>query len=136
MLDCNDEAYLAARAIQFFTPGVPQVYYVGLLAGENDNKNVILTGEGREINRKNFSIDEIDKAVQKQVVKRLLKLIRFRNEYPAFNGEFKVMDSSDDKINLLWKKDEKSCSLHVDLITLTSVINFQNDAGKIEYFKI
>ncbi len=29
-------AYLMARAIQFFLPGVPPVYYVGLLAGEND----------------------------------------------------------------------------------------------------
>ena len=35
-LGCNDDAYLAARAIQFFAPGVPQVYYVGLLAGQND----------------------------------------------------------------------------------------------------
>jgi sucrose phosphorylase len=26
----------AARAIQFFAPGMPQVYYVGLLAGSND----------------------------------------------------------------------------------------------------
>lgn len=136
LLDCNDEAYLAARAIQFFTPGVPQVYYVGLLAGENYNMNVNLTGEGREINRQNFSIEEIDKAVQKQVVKRVLKLIRFRNEYPAFNGEFKVMESSDSIIHLLWKKDEKSCSLLVDLITLTSEIKFQNDGGKIEYYKI
>ena len=32
-LKCNDGAYLAARAIQFFTPGIPQVYYVGALAG-------------------------------------------------------------------------------------------------------
>ena len=29
----NDDAYLTARTIQFFTPGIPQVYYVGLLAG-------------------------------------------------------------------------------------------------------
>ncbi len=28
--------YLMARAIQFFTPGIPMIYYVGLLAGEND----------------------------------------------------------------------------------------------------
>ena len=28
--------YLVARAIQFFVPGIPQVYYVGLLAGTND----------------------------------------------------------------------------------------------------
>lgn len=25
----NDRAYLLARAIQFFTPGIPQIYYVG-----------------------------------------------------------------------------------------------------------
>ena len=28
--------YLLARAIQFFTPGMPMVYYNGLLAGTND----------------------------------------------------------------------------------------------------
>jgi sucrose 6(F)-phosphate phosphorylase len=136
LLDCNDDAYLAARAIQFFTPGVPQVYYVGLLAGENDEKNVKLTGDGREINRKNFSISEIEKAVEKLVVQRLLKLIRFRNEYPAFNGDFHVLDSSDKEIILSWKKDEKICTLNVDLSTFTSVIRFQNDAGKIENYKI
>ena len=32
-LKSNDDAYLAARAIQFFAPGIPQVYYVGALAG-------------------------------------------------------------------------------------------------------
>ena len=36
LLDCNDSKYLIARAIQFFVPGIPQVYYVGLLAGKND----------------------------------------------------------------------------------------------------
>ena len=35
-LGCNDQHYLAARAVQFFLPGVPQVYYVGALAGRND----------------------------------------------------------------------------------------------------
>ena len=35
-LNCDDNAYLLARAVQFFTPGIPQVYYVGLLAGKND----------------------------------------------------------------------------------------------------
>ena len=32
----QDDAYLLARAIQFFAPGIPQVYYVGMLAGSND----------------------------------------------------------------------------------------------------
>ena len=30
----DDRAYLLARAIQFFTPGIPQVYYVGMLCGK------------------------------------------------------------------------------------------------------
>ena len=33
----DDERYLAARAIQLFARGVPQIYYVGLLAGANDH---------------------------------------------------------------------------------------------------
>jgi len=136
LLDCNDDAYMAARAIQFFTPGIPQVYYVGLLTGENDIENVKLTGDGREINRHNFSVAEIDKAVQKPVVQRLLKLIRFRNEYQAFNGEFSVQDSPDAEIQLSWKMDEKSCTLHIDLNTFTSGIRFLDDAGKIENYII
>ena len=32
-LGCDDDRYLAARAIQLFARGVPQIYYVGLLAG-------------------------------------------------------------------------------------------------------
>ena len=136
LLGCNDDAYLAARAIQFFAPGVPQVYYVGLLAGENDIKNMKLTGEGREINRQNFSVADIENAVKKPVIQRLLRLIRFRNEYPAFNGHFNVLDSAGNKIHLSWKNDTKSCDLLIDLITFTSKISFQNDAGKIENYKI
>lgn len=134
LLNCNDDAYLAARALQFFTPGVPQVYYVGLLAGENDIENVKLTGEGREINRHNYSLTEIESAVQKPVVQRLLKLIRFRNEYPAFNGEFKVLPSHESEIHLSWEKDNLSCNLNIDLSTCKSVIKYQDYSGKsIEY---
>ena len=73
VLNCDDDAYLAARAIQFFAPGVPQVYYVGLLAGENDLERVATTGEGREINRYNYSLEEIEQSLKKEVVQRLLE---------------------------------------------------------------
>jgi sucrose phosphorylase len=136
LLDCNDDAYLAARAIQFFTPGVPQVYYVGLLAGENDIKNVNLTGEGREINRQNFSVADIENAIKKPVVQRLLKLIRFRNEYPAFNGQFNVLDSENNNIHLSWGNDYYYCELLINLSTFTSQIKFRNELGEIENYKI
>lgn len=48
VLGNDDDAYLAARAIQFFVPGIPQVYYVGLLAGENDMGGVEKTGDGEK----------------------------------------------------------------------------------------
>lgn len=136
VLGCDDDAYLAARAIQFFAPGVPQVYYVGLLAGENDVGNVKLTGEGREINRHNFTLEEIEQALQKDVVQRLLKLIRFRNEYEAFNGEFTVIDSDDNEICLTWKKSENYCYLHVNLKTMNSQITYVDEHGLVAQYNI
>ncbi|WP_338552413.1 sucrose phosphorylase [Paenibacillus sp. KS-LC4] len=136
VLNGEDDAYLAARAIQFFAPGVPQVYYVGLLAGENDLEGVKKSGEGREINRHNFSLEEIEQSLKKEVVQRLLKLIRFRNEYEAFNGEFTVMDSSKDEVRLAWKKDNKACSLFINLITNKSVIEYLDLDGKTVQYAV
>lgn len=130
VLNCEDDAYLAARAIQFFTPGVPQVYYVGLLAGENDVENVERTGEGREINRHNFTLEEIEQSLEKPVVQRLLDLIRFRNDYDAFNGEFNVLDSSNEEVRLHWKNGEKECTLFIDLKTNKSTIEYIGDNGE------
>ena len=105
-LGCNDDAYITARTIQFFSPGIPQVYYVGLLAGENDIELVEKTHQGRDINRHNFTIDEIRLEVEKPVVKRLLKLMEFRSSYPSFNGEFSVIDSDEETLILDWSLDE------------------------------
>ncbi len=135
-LDCNDDAYLAARAIQFFAPGIPQVYYVGLLAGENDQAAVRATGEGRAINRHNYRTDEVEEAVQLRVVQRLLKLIRFRNEYPAFQGDFTVADSQDDVIRLEWQKGDASCRLQIDLNTYRPVISYIDKEGKVVKYRV
>jgi len=130
LLDCNDDAYLAARAIQFFAPGIPQVYYVGLLAGENDYKGAEISGDGREINRQNFSLEEIDQGVKKEVVQRLLELIRFRNEYAAFNGEFKVKNSEKSEVCLEWQKNDKTCTLQINLKNYRSVIEYIDNSGE------
>ena len=55
----RDDDYLIARAIQFFAPGVPQIYYVGLLAGTNDVDLLRRTGVGRDINRHYFTQAEL-----------------------------------------------------------------------------
>lgn len=83
----QDDAYLLARAIQFFAPGIPQVYYVGMLAGCNDLELLEATKEGRNINRHYYSKEEIAKEVERPVVKKLLELMEFRNSHPAFDVE-------------------------------------------------
>ena len=102
----------------------------------NNVKNVTHTGEGREINRHNFTLEEIDKAYNKTVVQRLLKLIDFRNDYPAFDGDFIVEDSDNNKIILTWKKDDKYCTLNVDLNTSKSTIKYMNNDGDTSIYTL
>jgi sucrose phosphorylase len=136
LLGCDDDAYIAARAIQFFAPGVPQVYYVGLLAGQNDVGAVALTGEGREINRHNFTMDEIKVAAEKDVVRRLERLIWLRNQHPAFDGEFQVLDSADSRLRLAWSKLGDSCILDVDFVSMNSTVECVGVAGREERVRL
>jgi hypothetical protein len=46
-LGSSDAAMLLARAIQLFTPGKPQVWYLDLFAGRNDHEAVERAGAGR-----------------------------------------------------------------------------------------
>jgi sucrose phosphorylase len=114
----DERAYLLARAIQFFLPGVPQVYYVGLLAGENDMALLSRTGVGRDINRSHFSRDEIEAALQRPVVQRLLALIRMRNQHPAFGGRFELRESSPTMLSMAWRAGDDELTLEVDFSSL------------------
>jgi sucrose phosphorylase len=126
-LECNADSYIAARTIQFFSPGIPQVYYVGLLAGENDLQLVERTKNGRDLNRHNFTLEEITEAIHKPVVKRLLALMAFRSNYPAFNGEFTIEEAPDDHICLKWTKGEFFATADIDLRTYVSGITYYDE---------
>ncbi len=132
----NDDAYLAARAIQFFTPGVPQVYYVGLLAGENDYLGVETTGEGRAINRHNFTDGEVDEALKKNAVERLIKLIRFRNQHEAFNGEFSIAERNEASFKLRWENKDQFCELTIDLQLCYSEITYSDENAQIHRYAV
>jgi sucrose phosphorylase len=116
-LDGDDDRYLAARAIQLFARGVPQVYYVGLLAGANDRSTMQETGDGRAINRHDYSWSEIERELDRPVVVRLLDLIRLRNTHPAFDGTLQVDTPGRSQLRLTWHAAESSCSIDVDLST-------------------
>ncbi|GMA24198.1 sucrose phosphorylase [Luteimicrobium album] len=107
-------AYLIARAIQLFVPGVPQVYYVGLLAGRNDMALLASTGVGRDINRHRYTPDELEAALGDPVVVRQLELLALRKTHPAFDGVFEhVVDGS--RLTLSWLAGDAYAVLDVDL---------------------
>jgi sucrose phosphorylase len=123
----DDRAYLIARAIQFFLPGVPQVYYVGLFAGENDMTLLARSNVGRDINRHHYGRAEIDAALQRPVVQDLLALIRLRNTHPAFGGTFELQGGGDDLLALRWHQGRTWIALTVGLAQRSLLI--EGDAG-------
>jgi sucrose phosphorylase len=116
-LGCDDERYLAARAIQLFARGVPQVYYVGLLAGGNDDDAVRRTGDGRAVNRHDFDAAEIATALDRPVVRRLIDLIRLRNTHPAFDGDLESVRAEGPSLQLVWRNGGSTLSVDVDVAT-------------------
>ena len=120
----DDRNYLLARLLQLFTPGVPQVYYVGLLAG----RNAPFTGDAREINRHRFTAEEIDRALQQPVVEALLELVRLRTGHPAFDGEFTLPNAADGELVLAWRTGDASAELRVVLPASSWQVTF-SDSG-------
>jgi sucrose phosphorylase len=129
----DETAYLLARAIQFFLPGVPQVYYVGLLAGHNDMELLARSQVGRDINRHFYDEAEIAQQVQRPVVRRLLALIRLRNSHPAFGGAFSVEPGSDTQLQLRWQQGGDWAALQIDFAAGTHALSYSAAAGS-EHF--
>lgn len=123
----DDKAWLLARSVQLFAPGIPMVYYVGLLAGENDGEAVKIDGEPRSLNRHNFSEEEVEERIKKPVLQRFYDIMRFRNSCPAFNGEFSASaGEKQSELVLSWKKDNNTATLYCDMVTRDM---------RIEYFE-
>ena len=117
-----DSAYLIARAIQCFVPGVPQIYYVGLLAGTNDLTLLRQTAVGRDINRHYYTREEVERDLQRAVVEALLSLLRFRNTHPAFSGTFASVLSAPHQLTLAWTHDREFAALDVDLARMQAAV--------------
>lgn len=113
----EDDAYLLARAVQFFAPGIPQVYYVGLLAGRNDLELVERTKEGRNINRHYYTEAEVLGELKRPVVKALLLLMRFRNTHPAFAGKLSIEDAGEGSLVLSRTQGGNVARLRANFLT-------------------
>jgi len=125
----DDAAYLLARAVQLFTPGIPQVYYVGLLAGGNDMDLLARSGVGRDINRHSYTPREIARDLARPVVVALLALIRFRNAHPAFSGRCEV-GGDGSHVVLTWTAGAKSAALDADLAAGRATLTWTGRGGE------
>ena len=118
----DDAKYFMSRLLQVFAPGIPQVYYVGLLAGKNDIELLEKTKEGRNINRHYYTNAEIATEVKRPVVASLLKLLAFRNQTAAFDlaGTIDVQTPSENEIVIVRTNatQDDQVSLHANLATL------------------
>jgi len=129
----SDDEYLIARALQFFAPGIPQVYYVGLLAGTNDMELLARSGVGRDINRHYYTLQEIEAALATPVVRRLVELIRFRNSHPAFAGDVEVRAPRGHTLVITWRRGVEWATLDVDLSARRSSITCTGPDGTVRH---
>jgi len=131
----NDDAYLAARAIQFFAPGIPQVYYAGLLAGSNDISLVEKTRQGRDINRHSYSIEEAERELQRPVVRRLVNLMEFRNTHGAFSGNHieVTLEAKGEKLHIRRWNGMQSAALSVELHSFRAEIDISGPDGQASF---
>ncbi len=113
-----------ARAIQLFMPGTPQIWYLDLFAGTNDDEAADRGGSGghKEINRTNLNADDVDAGLTRKVVLDQLEMLRLRNTSDAFDGELDVIATASDRLALRWRNGETSAMLEADLATATFTI--------------
>jgi sucrose phosphorylase len=141
LLGEHEDRYVMARAIQLLAPGIPQVYYNGLLAGKHDHEAMSkFTGQkvgawGRELNRHNYSIDEAEEFFAKPIVKRIVKLMEFRSNAPAFDGSLEINDSESYILDLSWRMGEYYAKANLDLKTYKIQIEYNDGHKNVHTFQ-
>lgn len=129
----NDAKMLLARAMQLFMPGKPQVWYLDIFAGKNDYEAVKRAGAGghKEINRSNLSMADVEEALKREVVKKQLEMLRFRNQFPAFDFDSEISVKTDEnQVAFIWRKDGYQAFLKADLVDMTFEMKGIDPQGK------
>lgn len=113
----DEKRLCAARAIQIFMPGKPQVWYLDLLNGLNDYEAVRIAGEGghKEINRTNITLEDANKRLHSKTVQKQLELLRMRNTHPAFSDGAQISVTAGQSIlTITWRNGAYEVGLSVN----------------------
>lgn len=130
----DDKKMLMARALQLFMPGKPQIWYLDLFAGENDYEAVKRAGSGghKEINRTNLTRAQIECALEKEVVKKQLEMLRFRSLFPGFSFDSYIKtEAVGSNMKITWEKDGCVAALKADLKAMTFEMEGISREGRI-----
>ena len=127
----DEQKLRLARAIQLFTPGVPQVWYLDLFAGKNDYAAADRGGTGghKEINRTTLTMGDIEQGLKRAVVQDQLDLMRLRNISPAFDGEPEIVETEPHLLQLTWRHDGHSATLQANLRNHSFSVSHSDGAG-------
>ncbi len=115
-LASDDAAHLLARLIQALVPGIPQVYYAGLLAAPNDTRLLERTGVGRDINRPYYDRASLADQLDRPIVADTLRLLRWRTaEAELFSGQFELLPSESHCLAVRWTSSDRVLDARLDL---------------------
>ena len=129
----GEDGLAVARAVQLFAPGRPQVYYQGLLGGPNDHEAVAASGEGRAVNRTDYSVDAVRRALGSEITLRQHRLLELRSRHPAFAAERPtVTPSGDAGLTIRWDHEGTWCQLDVDLAAVAATVGMSPTADLTE----
>lgn len=120
----DEQKMRVARAIQLFTPGKPQIWYLDIFVGKNDYDAVKRAGAGghKEINRTNLTHEQMEDGLKQTIVKEQLELIRFRYDFPAFNHLADVNATCQgSQLMITWQYQGSRAELTVDLMRYESL---------------
>jgi sucrose phosphorylase len=127
----DEKKLLLARAIQIFTPGIPQVWYLDLFAGKNDHEAVKKTGAGghKEINRTNLTVKQAESALKLDIIRKQIGLLKFRNTFPVFSNESKLLVHNTEKhiLKISWENNTYNATLEANLKTFEFIIYNNKD---------
>lgn len=134
----DEQKLLLARAIQLFTPGIPQVWYLDLFAGKNDYAAADRGGTGghKEINRTTLSLADIENGLQSSVVQDQLKLLKLRNTHPAFDGELEIAETDEQQLHLTWRNGPAYAILEASLRYHGFTVTHSDGAGHEDVMRI
>ncbi len=109
----DERRMLAARAVQLFMPGRPQVWYLDLFAGKNDYEAVRRAGPGghKEINRSSLTAELAAEKLSESVVRDQLTLLRARNCDPVFAEDGVVSFDEEGSVLRIRRENESGTAL-------------------------